>query len=174
VRTTAETHTMLGILTEVAPYWVEDILHPECTEDYQVLAREFPQLRFAAGEQQATSWEFRRLIDDHGISVVQPDLSRCGGLTVATQLATVAAAAGVEVVTHSWLTDLLHSYSLHFLSTLPEARWVEFNVAQSELSSGATSGKLTLAPDGTVDVPDGIGLGVGVDSDFIEANAVPP
>ncbi|HZC27862.1 MAG TPA: mandelate racemase/muconate lactonizing enzyme family protein, partial [Actinopolymorphaceae bacterium] len=114
-RTSAETHTMLTTLTDVAPYWVEDILHPECTEQYRVLAEEFPQLRFAAGEQQATSWEFRRLIRDHGIAVVQPDLSRCGGLTVAKQLATDAHAAGVEVVTHSWLTDLLHAYSLHFL-----------------------------------------------------------
>ncbi|MET9020044.1 mandelate racemase/muconate lactonizing enzyme family protein [Actinopolymorpha sp. NPDC004070] len=172
VRTMAQTTTMLETLSDVTPYWVEDILHPECTEQYAVLAAEFPHLRFAAGEQQATIWELRRLVRDHGIAVVQPDLSRCGGLTVASALARDAEAAGVEIVTHSWLTDLLHSYSLHFLSTLPEARWVEFNVAQSDLSAGVVNKSLTLAADGTVEVPNGIGLGVDVDLAFVEAHAV--
>ncbi|GAA2756349.1 mandelate racemase/muconate lactonizing enzyme family protein [Actinopolymorpha rutila] len=174
VRTMTETTTMLETLGDGAPYWVEDIVHPERTEQYAVLAAEFPHLRFAAGEQQATIWELRRLVRDHGIAVVQPDLSRCGGLTVASALAPDAARAGVEIVTHSWLTDLLHAYSLHFLSTLPEARWVEFNVAQSELSAGVVNKSLTLAADGTVTVPDGAGLGVEVDLAFVEANAVTP
>ena len=165
---------MLETLGDVAPYWVEDIVHPECTEQYALLAADFPHLRFAAGEQQATIWELRRLVRDHGIAVVQPDLSRCGGLTVASALANDAASAGVEIVTHSWLTDLLHAYSLHFLSTLPEARWVEFNVAQSELSAGVVNKPLTLAADGTVEVPDGVGLGVDVDLEFVEAHAVAP
>lgn len=174
VRTMAETTTMLETLGDAEPYWVEDIVHPECTEQYAVLAARFPHLRFAAGEQQATIWELRRLVCDHGIAVVQPDLSRCGGLTVASALASDAETAGVEIVTHSWLTDLLHAYSLHFLSTLPEARWVEFNVAQSELSAGVVNKSLTLATDGTVAVPDGIGLGVDVDLAFVEAHAVAP
>jgi L-rhamnonate dehydratase len=170
VRTMAETVTMLETLSDVEPYWVEDIVHPERIEEYTTLANEFPQLRFAAGEQQATIWEYRRLVGA-GIAVVQPDLSRCGGLTVASQLVADADAAGVEIVTHSWLTDLLHAYSLQFLSTLPAARWVEFNVAQSDLSAGVVRGSLTLAPDGTVGVPDGVGLGVEVDPAFIQAHA---
>jgi L-alanine-DL-glutamate epimerase-like enolase superfamily enzyme len=172
VRTMDETMAMLATLSDIDPYWVEDIVHPERTEEYAMLANEFPHLRFAAGEQQATIWEYRRLLRDNGIAVVQPDLSRCGGLTVATQLASEAQAAGVEIVTHSWLTDLLHAYSLQFLSTLPGARWVEFNVAQSELSAGVVQGSLKLASDGTVAVPDGIGIGVTIESDFIEAHAV--
>ncbi|MGW5365170.1 mandelate racemase/muconate lactonizing enzyme family protein [Actinopolymorpha pittospori] len=174
VRTMAETMTMLETLSGIDPYWVEDIVHPECTEQYAMLASEFPHLRFAAGEQQATVWELRRLVRDHGIAVVQPDLSRCGGLTVATQLMVDAEASGVEIVTHSWLTDLLHAYSLQFLSTLPDARWVEFNVAQSDLSAGVVQGSLTLASDGTVAVPDGTGLGVEIDPAFVEAHVVTP
>ncbi len=174
VRTPAETRRMLETLSDVDPYWVEDIVHPERTEEYLALRSEFPHLRFAAGEQQATIWELGRLVRDHGVAVVQPDLSRCGGLTVATQLVAEATAAGVEIVTHSWLTDLLHAYSLQFLSTLPDARWVEFNVAQSELSAGVVRGRLQLAADGTVGVPEGIGLGVDIEPAFVEARAVAP
>jgi L-alanine-DL-glutamate epimerase-like enolase superfamily enzyme len=174
VRTAAQTRAMLTQLVEVDPYWVEDFAHPERPSDYAVFKAEFPTLRFAAGEQQATVWDYRRLIHEGGVDVLQPDLSRCGGLTVAVQVAAEAAAAGREIVTHSWLTDLLHAYSLQFLATLPDARWVEFNVAQSTLSRGVVRERLALDPDGTVAVPPGTGLGVLVDEDFVRARHVEP
>lgn len=168
-RSREATTTMLATISEFDPYWVEDFVHPDLLEDYRDLKGEFPSLRFAAGEQQATTWEFDRLLDTDALSVVQPDLSRCGGLTVASALAPAAAERGVEVVTHSWLTDLLHGHSLHYLSALPEATWVEFNVAQSTLSRGVTLGRMTLQ-DGCVAVPEGIGIGVLPDLDFIAAH----
>jgi L-alanine-DL-glutamate epimerase-like enolase superfamily enzyme len=166
-RTAEETRRMLGVLADFDPYWVEDFLHPETPGDYARFKQEFPQLRFAAGEQQATIWDFERLIGEARIDVLQPDLSRCGGLTVAQQIAPAAQAAGREIVTHSWLTDLLHAYSLHFLATLDDARWVEFNVAQSRLSRGVVRHRLALDADGMVGVPHGIGLGIEVDEEFI-------
>ena len=170
-RTASQTRDMLTVLADFEPYWVEDFVHPETLGDYARFKSEFPQLRFAAGEQQATPSDFSRLIDEGNVDVLQPDLSRCGGLTVARIVAPRAREAGKELVTHSWLTDLLHANSLHFLATLDEARWVEFNVAQSALTSGATTSRLTLDPDGTVAVPNGIGLGVDVDEDFVRAHA---
>ena len=173
VRTDAQTRAMLRNLAAVDPYWVEDFLHPEQPGDYRRFKAEFGQLRFAAGEQQATMWDFERLIKEAQIDVIQPDLSRCGGLTVAQQLAARAQVARKQVVTHSWLTDLLHAYSLHYLATLDDPRWVEFNVAQSALSRGVTREHLRLEADGTVAIPDGPGLGVEVDPDFVASAAVP-
>jgi L-alanine-DL-glutamate epimerase-like enolase superfamily enzyme len=172
-RSTAQTRRMLSVLTGFDPYWVEDFAHPEQPGDYAAFKEEFPQLRFAAGEQQATSWDFDRLIAEGHIDVVQPDLTRCGGLTVATQVAAVAQAAEREIVTHSWLTDLLHAYSLHYLATLTRAHWVEFNVAQSGLSRSVAVRRMTLDSDGTVAVPAGVGIGVAVDEDFVRAAAIP-
>ncbi|WP_433304210.1 mandelate racemase/muconate lactonizing enzyme family protein [Actinoplanes sp. CA-030573] len=171
-RTLAQTWAMLTTLQEVQPYWVEDFAHPEQPDLYAAAKRDFPWLRVAAGEQHATIWDFRRLVSEGSVDVLQPDLSRCGGLTVAAALPSDAATAGREIVTHSWLTDLLHAYSLHYLATLPEARWVEFNVAQSTLSAGVVTDRLALHPDGTVGVPDGIGLGVTIDPDFIATHQV--
>ncbi|WP_239332245.1 mandelate racemase/muconate lactonizing enzyme family protein [Frankia sp. CiP3] len=172
VRTYAQTRAMLEIVADVLPYWVEDFVHPECPADYHQAKLEFPTLRFAAGEQQATVWDFRRLIHEGGIDVLQPDLSRCGGLTVAKAVAAEAERAGREIVTHSWLTDLLHAYSLAYLATLHDAHWVEFNVAQSALSRGVVTSRLSLAADGTVAIPDGIGLGMAVDQEFIRSRQV--
>lgn len=172
VRDAGETRRMLAAVGDFHPYWVEDFVHPETPEAYARLKEEFPHLRFAAGEQQATTWEFDRLTDEGGVDVLQPDLSRCGGLTVAIRVAARARAAGREVVTHSWLTDLLHAYSLHFLATLDDARWVEFNVAQSALSRGVVTRRMSLGGDGTVPVPAGPGLGVEVDESFVAARSV--
>jgi L-alanine-DL-glutamate epimerase-like enolase superfamily enzyme len=169
VRTRAQTTAMLTVLQDVEPYWVEDFVHPDELRSYRELKAEFPALRFAAGEQQATRAEFEQLAE-FGVDVLQPDLSRCGGLTVARGLP--AAAGTCEIVTHSWLTDLLLAYSLHYLATLPSATWVEFNVAQSELSGGVAASKICLESDGTVAVPGGVGLGVVVDEEFVESRQI--
>jgi L-alanine-DL-glutamate epimerase-like enolase superfamily enzyme len=171
-RTAEQTRTMLGVLSEVDAYWVEDFIHPETPAEYARFKAEFPDLRFAAGEQQATVWDFDRLINEAQIDVLQPDLSRCGGLSVAAKIADRAQTAGRQIVTHSWLTDLLHAYSLHYLATLEQAPWVEFNVAQSLLSRGVTRDRLGLDSDGTVAVPCGPGLGVEVDEAFVAAASV--
>ena len=62
-------------------YFFEDFLHPECYEGYRRVKEAQPRTRIAAGEQEATAWGFRQLIQRGGVDVVQPDLSRCGGCT---------------------------------------------------------------------------------------------
>ena len=151
--------------------WVEDFIHPECFDEYAEVRRHSP-VPVAAGEQLATPWEFERLIRGGCVDVVQPDLSRCGGLTVARRVAELADAANVDLVPHSWLTDLLTAYSLHLIATLPQARYVEVNVSQSELTRGVCGGAIRLNDDGTVDVPRGPGVGVVVDEDFVKARRV--
>ena len=121
----------------------------------------------AAGEQLATAWDFKRFIEVGAVDIVQPDLSRCGGITVAREVARLAAAANIDLVPHSWLTHLLTGFSLQFVATLQRAPLVEFNVAQSALTSGIAKAPFRLGADGTIEIPDAVGIGVGVDEDFI-------
>jgi L-rhamnonate dehydratase len=171
-RSHSQTRAMLESIASFDPYWVEDFVHPDRLEDFRLLKDEFQFLRFAAGEQQATKWDFDRLLATDSISVLQPDLSRCGGLSTALAVAPEAIRSGIEIVTHSWLTDLLHAYSLHFLSVLPDATWVEFNVAQSHLSRGVTQSRMVLDEDGCVRVPTGTGLGTVLDEEFILRSSI--
>jgi len=53
VRTLEETRRMLKVLADFDPYWIEDFIHPETPAEYAHFKDEFPQLRFAAGEQLA-------------------------------------------------------------------------------------------------------------------------
>ncbi len=164
----------LELCRRVAPYnpvWVEDFIHPEYVEDYAYV-RERSPVPLAAGEQLTTIWDFRRYLDSGCVDILQPDLTRCGGLTVALLIAESAAEHDVDVITHSWISDLLHGYSTHYMATLARARYVEFNAAQSRLSRGVTSGTMSLNDDGTLPVPETPGLGVDVDVEFVEHHRV--
>ena len=159
----------IALCQRLAPYrvrWIEDFIHPELFDDYAAVRRA-SSVPLAAGEQLATPWEFERLIRGGCVDVVQPDLTRCGGLTVARQVARLADEAGIDLVPHSWLTDLLTAYSLHLVGSLSRPLLVEFNVSQSELTRGVCGGALALNDDGTVTIPTGIGLGVDVDEHFV-------
>ena len=170
-RTREENLAMCEWLESYNVGWVEDFIHPEHFDDY-AWVRQRSGAPIAAGEQVATVWEFERFIDGGCVDVVQPDLTRCGGLTVARQVAAMAERADIDLVPHSWLTDLLTGYSLHLIATLRRAKYVEFNVAQSDLTRGVCGGAMTLNDDGTVSIPTGVGLGVDVDTDFIAAHRV--
>jgi len=159
----------IRLCQSLSPYqvrWIEDFIHPEHFGEYAAVRRGSPA-PLAAGEQLATIWDFQRLIGGGCVDVVQPDLTRCGGLTVGMQVARIAEDTGIDLVPHSWLTDLLTAYSLHLIGTLRRPVFVEFNVAQSELTRGVCGGGLALNSDGTVSIPQGIGLGVEVDEEFV-------
>ena len=158
-------------LAHYRPRWIEDFIHPEHFHEYAAV-RASSRVPLAAGEQLSTVWDFQRLIGEGCVDVVQPDLTRCGGLTVGLQVARLAEQAGIDLVPHSWLTDLLTAYSLHLIGTLDRPLFVEFNVSQSPLTRGVCGGALRLGPDGTVAIPRGIGLGVEVDERFVAAHRV--
>jgi L-alanine-DL-glutamate epimerase-like enolase superfamily enzyme len=151
--------------------WVEDFIHPEHFEEYAYVRNHSP-VPIAAGEQLATVWEFERFLRAGCVDIIQPDLSRCGGLTVAKRVADLAHDLGVDVVPHSWLTHLLTGYTLQYVAALPRARLIEFNSSQSELTRRTTAHPFKLAADGTIAIPQGPALGVEVDEDFVRTRQV--
>lgn len=170
-RTRDQALRLCNWLAEYKVYWVEDFIHPEDFDTYAAVRKESP-VKLAAGEQVATTWEFERFIGCGAVDVIQPDLTRCGGLTVARDIARMAEKAGIQLVTHSWLTHLLTGHSLQFLSTLKEAPLVEFNVSQSALTGGIAKAPFKLDADGFLAIPDTVDIGVTVDEKFVQAHRV--
>ena len=78
-------------LDELAVGWLEE---PFAAHDYcsHATAATFGQLPLAAGENHYTRFEFVRLIEDGSIRILQPDLSKTGGVTEALRLAALASA----------------------------------------------------------------------------------
>jgi len=168
-RSRADNEALCQWLGDYDVRWVEDFIHPENFDEYAAV-RAMSPVPIAAGEQVSTAWEFQRFIESGCVDVIQPDLTRCGGLTVAKQVAQLAQRAGIDLVPHSWLTHLLTGYSLQLIATLPRAQFVEFNVSQSPLTAGIAPTSLTLDEAGCIAIPDGVGIGIEVDTQFVDAH----
>jgi L-alanine-DL-glutamate epimerase-like enolase superfamily enzyme len=147
-------------------YWFEEALQPDDLEGYRRLA-DGASVRIAAGEADATLPPFRALVERGHVDVLQPDLARCGGFTVARQIALLERSSGVEIVPHCFSTGILVAASLHFVATLDRHTWSEFSVADSPLVNGILREPFRLQ-DGCLAVPTGPGLGIELDEDAIE------
>src|SRR2546428_3561373 len=99
----------------------------------------------AAGEQEATLWGFDTLIHRGRVDIVQPDLSRCGGFTVARKIADLPDLRNVAVCPHAWLTDLLTAASLHLNAYLKRSLFLELNVSRSPMLRELCTDPVALA-----------------------------
>jgi L-alanine-DL-glutamate epimerase-like enolase superfamily enzyme len=157
---------LVRALEELDVFWLEDFIHPENVAGYRAVASECTTLRLAAGEQQSGYVDFERLAVEGGIDVLQPDLSRCGGLTVGKQIADLATRRQIDCVPHAWLTDLLKAASLHLNAYLMNSLYLEFNVASASLLTNLCINKIEMV-DGMIPIPTGPGLGVEIDEEMV-------
>ena len=164
-RTPKEAIQLVKTMEQYRPFFVEELLHPEDYDGYRQVSDSVDTL-IACGEQEATEWGFRELITRARVGVVQPDLTRCGGLTTARKIAHMADLHNVLVIPHSWSSDLLTAASLHFNAFLRRCTFVEFNTSQGPLSRALVKNPLKLV-DGFVQVPEGPGLGIEVDENVV-------
>jgi L-alanine-DL-glutamate epimerase-like enolase superfamily enzyme len=146
-------------------YWFEEALQPDDLRGYAALSAG-STVRIAAGEADETLPPFRALVERGHIDVLQPDLARCGGFTVARQIALLERTSAVEIVPHCFSTGILVAASLHFVATLDRATWSEYSVAHSPLVNGILTEPFQLV-DGCLAVPSGPGLGIELDEDAI-------
>jgi L-alanine-DL-glutamate epimerase-like enolase superfamily enzyme len=158
---------LVGALEELEVVWLEDFLLPTNVAGYGEVARHTRTLRLAAGEQSAGVEEFERLALEGHVDVLQPDLSRCGGLTVGRQVADFAMRRQIDCVPHAWLTDLLKAASLHLNAYLLSSMYLEFNVSTASILNHLCKEQIQLK-NGDIPVPTGPGLGVEVDEEMIE------
>ncbi len=153
-------------------FWLEDFLHPELYDGYARVKAAGVRTRLAAGEQEATGWGFRELIQRGGIDVVQPDLTRCGGFTQMRKIMWEAEYAGVDVCPHAWLTDLLTAASLHVNAVLPRSLFLEYNVSDNPMLREIIENPVQMEADGFIPVPQGHGLGIHINEKAVKKFSV--
>ena len=157
-------------LEEIGIYWLEEPFEPDEFEAYAELA-DSVDIRVAAGEEEATRWGFRELIERGHVDVIQPDVTRCGGLSEALRIARDAERRGIQCVPHAWKSGVIKAASLHLNAVLENAHFQEYCVAETPINLGLTRERLPIV-DGWVDVPVKPGLGIELDPDVLERYAV--
>jgi L-alanine-DL-glutamate epimerase-like enolase superfamily enzyme len=158
------------LMEEQNIYWLEEPLPAEDLEGYKRLS-EYSPVRIATGEEESGRLAFARLIRETHIDVVQPDISRCGGLTEARKIATMAADANILCVPHAFKTGVLVAASIHLIASMPHNPFLEFSITESAIRK-----ELLLKPfvqrDGYVDVPEIPGLGIEINPDVVKKYGV--
>jgi D-galactarolactone cycloisomerase len=146
--------------------WFEEPLAPDAIEDYIHLRRQAP-LAIAAGEVLTRRQSFRPWLDRGALDVVQPDVTKVGGLSEQRRIAWDAQEHGIAYVGHGWNTAIGLAADLQLAAALPAAELVEYKTGSPYIDD-LTLGGFELDPDGTLAIPDGHGLGVALDPDAVE------
>ena len=162
--TVEEAITMARRLEPYALRWLEEPVWPP--EDYAGLARvrQAARMSIACGENEATVFGFREFIRGGAADVIQPSITKVGGLLELKKIATLAAAANVTLVPHSFYFGPGLAATLHAAASTPGVPYVEF--PSGELAPSLSRRPIRCA-GGMVSVDDAPGLGADPDPDVI-------
>jgi len=170
--TVADVRQVMPAFDELRVGWLEEPFPPHDGRSYGAAAR-LGKTPLAAGENHYTRFEFQRLIEDGVISILQPDLSKTGGLTEGLRIAAMGSAWKLSVNPHTSATGLNMAATLHFLASIDNGGYYEADAATENLfRDKLTSPVAEVGPDGFVRPPETPGLGVEIDVDFIQSHPV--
>ncbi|MCB0670187.1 MAG: mandelate racemase/muconate lactonizing enzyme family protein [Saprospiraceae bacterium] len=121
----------------------------------------------AGGEQEPSLHQFKWLIQNDGLDIVQPDIFYFGGMIRSYKVAMMANARNKMCVPHISGSGLGYLYMMHFVSILPNAGpFHEFKGFNQEIPFECETSDLN-SDGGEIKVPSGPGLGIKIDPDFI-------
>lgn len=128
-------------------------------------------LPVANGEQDHSYYNFRWLLANEGLEIVQPDNYYFGGFIRSMRVARMANALGKTCIPHMSGGALGYLYNSHFVSVLPNAgEHHEFKGYRTHVPFECPTSSLKVE-EGKITVPTGPGLGIAIDPDFIEKHA---
>ena len=121
----------------------------------------------AGGEQEPSMRNFRWLIGNRALDIVQPDMFYFGGMIRSMKVARMAEAFGMPCVPHISNSGIGYLYMMHFVSAIPNAGpYHEFKGFNRSIPLESKTSSLE-SRDGTITVPSGPGLGVEIDPEFV-------
>ena len=141
--------------------WFEEALRPDAIDDFKAL-RERSRVPVATGECITRRQNFLPWFERRAIDIVQPDVTKVGGLSDQIQIARMANAFGVKYIGHGWNTAIGLAADLQLASAIPTADLVEY-IGGSPYVDEITVGGFSLDADGMIAIPDRPGLGVTLD-----------
>ncbi|MEX2120276.1 MAG: mandelate racemase/muconate lactonizing enzyme family protein [Pirellulales bacterium] len=157
-----ETARMLG---DWGVVWFEEALKPDDVEGFKELKQTSPVL-IATGEVLTRRQAFQPFITSRAVDIIQPDMTKCGGLSEGRRLAWMAYDHGVLLVPHGWNTAVGVAADLALSAAMPVARWVEYQTGVPYIEEILAT-PFALDDDGMLRVPAGPGLGIELNPDAV-------
>jgi len=168
----ADVRAVMPVLDELNVAWLEEPFAAQDSRSYR-LAAALGRTPLAAGENHFTRFEFNRLIAEAAVQIIQPDLSKAGGVTEVMRIAAMASAEKLAIHPHTLASGLNMAASLHLLCAIDNPGYFEADVARENLfRDHLTNRPDRLDADGCVRPPEAPGLGIDVDEQFLLAHPV--
>ena len=166
------------LVKELEPYRLMFIEEPVLSENREAL-KEIAALGstpIALGERLYSRWDFKSVFEQAVVDIIQPDLSHAGGITECRKIAAMAEAYDVAVAPHCPLGPIALAACLQLDAVSyncfiqEQSLGIHYN-AGNDLLDYAANKDVFRYEDGYVAIPDGPGLGVEIDEDYVKERA---
>ena len=182
--TTSEAFHVGRALEELDAYWFEEPVAPEDLDGFREL-RAGLKVNISGGETEFNRWGWRRILENRGLDIAQPEVCAIGGVSEYLRILALAHAHFTPVVNHVWGSAIAVATNLQLLAAMPSIpggmfAWeplLEFDTTDNRFRDVLLVEPLEIrrqvkASGGYVDVPTGPGLGAEPDRDFIKHHEV--
>jgi D-galactarolactone cycloisomerase len=146
--------------------WFEEPLPPDDLEGHAQLRRASP-VPIAGGEVLTRRQAFWPWIQRRALDIVQPDATKCGGLSEARRIAWMAYDHNMQFVSHGWNTAVGLAADLQLAAALPVARFVEYLTPAPYIDQIITE-PFRLDGEGYLEIPQRPGLGIELNREALE------
>lgn len=166
------------LVKELEPYRLMFIEEPVLSENREAL-KEIAALGstpIALGERLYSRWDFKSVFEEAVVDIIQPDLSHAGGITECRKIAAMAEAYDVAVAPHCPLGPIALAACLQLDAVSyncfiqEQSLGIHYNAA-NDLLDYAANKDVFRYEEGYVAIPDGPGLGVEIDEDYVKERA---
>lgn len=153
------------MLADYDVHWFEEALVPDAIEDFAKL-REHSPVSISGGEVLTRRQMFQPFLEARAFDIIQPDVTKVGGISEERRIAWMAQEHGVQFIPHGWNTAVGLAADLHLASAFPGTDLVEY-LAGSPFIDEITLGGWKLDADGMLEIPTKPGLGLELDPDAV-------
>ncbi len=154
------------MLRDYGIYWFEEPLPPDNLPDYVLLRKKSP-ISIAGGEVLTRRQSFAPWLHARAFDIVQPDVTKVGGISEERRICWMAEENGVRFIPHGWNTAFGLAADLQLASAAKHTDLVEY-LTGSPFIDDIVQSKWKLDPEGYLAIPDAPGLGITLDLDAIE------
>lgn len=154
------------MLAEYGVEWFEEPIPPDNLSDFIALRRH-SRVPIAGGEVLTRRQSFVPWLYEGALDIVQPDVTKVGGISEERNIARLAEDCGVRFIPHGWNTALGLAADLHLASACKHTDLVEY-LTGSPFIDEIVADPWRLDSEGMLGVPDGPGLGINMNADAIE------
>lgn len=159
------------MLAEYNVYWFEEALRPDALDDYVALRRQ-ARLPIAGGEVLTRRQAFQPWLQAGAFDIVQPDVTKVGGISEERRIAWMAEENGVRFIPHGWNTAVGLAADLQLATAFANTDFVEY-LTGSPYIDAIVATPWRLDADGMLTIPSGPGLGIELDLEALQRYSNP-